>query len=171
MCVFAVAIYSIETRIRDRDLAELLGGGGQAVCAEARQGQFHKMMAMPRAMMINLAMVSAFRQGDRAALAQQGGDLFRSLNAEHKITHLYFIRPDPRQPVPLSARPYSADEIQRLTLQEARESQKPVHGLELGPMGTMADPAPGHALATGRRIAWLPGDRRGKRAPARRDPA
>ena len=136
MCVFAVAIYSIETRIRDRDLAERSAAVAK-LFAQKLDKDTHKMMATLRAMMINPAMVNAFRQGDRAALAQQGGDLFRSLNAEHKITHLYFIRPDLVSLYRFHSPAVFGDEIQRVTLQQARESQKPVHGLELGPMGTL----------------------------------
>ena len=136
MCVFAVAIYSIETRIRDRDLAER-SAAVVKLFAQKLDKDTHKMMATLRAMMINPAMVNAFRQGDRAALAQQGGDLFRSLNAEHKITHLYFIRPDLVSLYRFHSPAVFGDEIQRVTLQQARESQKPVHGLELGPMGTL----------------------------------
>lgn len=136
MCVFAVAIYSIETRIRDRDLAERSAAVAK-LFAQKLDKDTHKMMATLRAMMINQAMVSAFRQGDRTALAQQGGELFRSLNAEHKITHLYFIRPDLVSLYRFHSPAVFGDEIQRVTLQQARESQKPVHGLELGPMGTL----------------------------------
>ena len=136
MCVFAVAIYSIETRIRDRDLAER-SAAVVKLFAQKLDKDTHKMMATLRAMMINQAMVNAFRQGDRAALAQQGGDLFRSLNAEHKITHLYFIRPDLVSLYRFHSPAAFGDEIQRVTLQQARESQKPAHGLELGPMGTL----------------------------------
>ena len=136
MCVFAVAIYSIETRIRDRDLAER-SAAVVKLFAQKLDKDTHKMMATLRAMMINPAMVNAFRQGDRAALAQQGGDLFRSLNAEHKITHLYFIRPDLVSLYRFHSPAVFGDEIQRVTLQQARESQKPAHGLELGPMGTL----------------------------------
>ena len=136
MCVFAVAIYSIETRIRDRDLAER-SAAVVKLFAQKLDKDTHKMMATLRAMMINQAMVNAFRQGDRAALAQQGGELFRSLNAEHKITHLYFIRPDLVSLYRFHSPAVFGDEIQRVTLQQARESQKPAHGLELGPMGTL----------------------------------
>lgn len=136
MCVFAVAIYSIETRIRDRDLAERSAAVAK-LFAQKLDKDTHKMMATLRAMMINQAMVNAFRQGDRTALAQQGGELFRSLNAEHKITHLYFIRPDLVSLYRFHSPAVFGDEIQRVTLQQARESQKPAHGLELGPMGTL----------------------------------
>ena len=136
MCVFAVAIFSIETRIRDRDLAER-SAAVVKLFAQKLDKDTHKMMATLRAMMANEAIQAAFRQGDRTALARQGGDLFRSLNAEHKITHLYFIRPDLVSLYRFHSPAVFGDQIQRVTLQQARESQKPAHGLELGPMGTL----------------------------------
>ncbi len=136
MFVFAVAIYGIETRIRDRDLAER-SAAVVRLFAQKLDKDNNKMMATLRAMMINQAMEDAFRLRDRAALARQGGELFRSLNAEHKITHLYFIRPELVSLYRFHSPTVFNDAIQRVTLQQARESQKPAHGLELGPMGTL----------------------------------
>lgn len=136
MCVFAIAIYSIETRIRDRDLVER-SAAVVNLFAQKIDKDTNKMMATLRAMMINQEMGDAFRQSDRGALAQQGGELFHSLNAEHKITHLYFIRPDLVSLYRFHSPAVFGDEIQRVTLQQAREEQKTSHGLELGPMGTL----------------------------------
>jgi signal transduction histidine kinase len=136
MCVFAVAIYGIETRIRDRDLAER-SAAVVKLFAQKLDKDTHKMMATLRAMMVNAAMEEAFRRGDRGALAQQGGGLFRRLSAEHKITHLYFIRPDLVSLYRFHSPAVFGDEIRRVSLQQASETQKASHGLELGPMGTL----------------------------------
>lgn len=136
MCVFAVAIYSIETRIRDRDLAERSAAVAK-LFAQKLDKDTNLMMATLRAMMANEAMQKAFRQGDRAALAQQGGELFRSLSTAHRITHLYFISPDLISLYRFHSPTVFGDEIHRVTLQQAREGRKPAHGLELGPMGTL----------------------------------
>lgn len=136
LCVFAVAIYGIETRIRDRDLAERSAAVAK-LFAQKLDKDTHKMMATLRAMMADEAMEEAFRRGERGALAQQGGELFRSLSAEHKITHLYFIRPDQVSLYRFHSPAVYGDEIRRVSLQQASESQKAAHGLELGPMGTL----------------------------------
>jgi signal transduction histidine kinase len=136
MGVFAAAIYSIEARIRDRDLAER-SAAVVKLFAQKLDKDTHKMMATLRVMMINDAIMDAFRRQDRGALAQQGGELFRSLNAEHKITHLYFIRPDLVSLYRFHSPAVFGDEIHRVTMQQAREGQKIAHGLELGPMGTL----------------------------------
>jgi signal transduction histidine kinase len=136
MCVFAVAIYGIETRIRDRDLAERSAAVAK-LFAQKLDKDTHKMMATARAMMVNAALEVAFRRGDRGALALQGGELFRSLSGEHKITHLYFIRPDLVSLYRFHSPAVFGDEIRRVSLRQASESQKAAHGLELGPMGTL----------------------------------
>lgn len=136
MCVFAVAIYGIEARIRDRDLVER-SAAVVKLFAQKLDKDTNKMMATLRALMINEAVMDAFGRRDRGALAQQGGALFRDLNAEHKITHLYFIRPDLVSLYRFHSPAVYGDEIHRVTMQQAREGQKPAHGLELGPMGTL----------------------------------
>ncbi|MBI3148971.1 MAG: histidine kinase [Betaproteobacteria bacterium] len=136
LCVFAVAIYGIEKRIRDRDLVER-SAGVVKLFAQKLDKDTNKMMATLRAMMVDEAMEEAFRRGDRGALALQGGELFRGLSTAHKITHLYFIRPDLVSLYRFHSPEVFGDEIRRVTLQEARENQKPAHGLELGPMGTL----------------------------------
>ncbi len=136
MCVFAVAIYGIEARIRDRDLAESSAAVAK-LFAQKLDKDTSLMMATMRAMMVNEAMEEAFRRGDRGALALQGDELFRSLSAEHRISHLYFIRPDLVSLYRFHSPAVFGDEIKRVTLQQAREGQKAAHGLELGPMGTL----------------------------------
>lgn len=136
LCVFSVAIYNIEARIRDRDLAER-SAAVVKLFAQKLDKDTHKMMATLRAMMTNEAMEEAFRRGDRGALARQGGGLFRNLSAEHKITHLYFIRPDLVSLYRFHSPDEYGDEIRRVSLQQASESQKAAHGLELGPIGTL----------------------------------
>ena len=69
MCVFAVAIYSIEPRIRDRDLAER-SAAVVKLFAQKLDKDIHKMMSTLRALMINPAIEDAFRLKDRGALAQ-----------------------------------------------------------------------------------------------------
>lgn len=136
MGVFVVAIYGIEARIRDRDLAER-SAAVVKLFAQKLDTDTNKLMATLRALMINEAIMDAFRQQDRGALARQGGGLFRELSAEHKITHMYFIRPDLVSLYRFHSPAVFGDEIHRVTMQQAQQGQKPAHGLELGPMGTL----------------------------------
>ena len=136
MCVFAVAIYSIETRIRDQDLTERSAAVAN-LFAQKLGKDTNLMLATLRTMIVDESMERAFRQGDRAALAQEGGELFHNLSTQHRISHLYFIRPDLISLYRFHSPTVYGDEIQRVTLRQAKEGQQAVHGLELGPMGTL----------------------------------
>jgi signal transduction histidine kinase len=136
MCVFAVAIYGIEARIRDQDLSER-----SAAVAKLFEQKLDKdtnlMMATMRAMMTNDAMENAFRRNDRDALARQGGALFTALRDDHRITHLYLTRPDLVNFYRFHSPDEFGDTIDRVTMEQARRSQTAAHGLELGGLGTL----------------------------------
>ncbi len=136
MCVFAFAIYGIETRIRDQDLAER----SQAVANMFAQKLDHDanlMMATMDAMMSNKAMENAFRRGDRAELARQGGPLFDALRDNHRISHLYLTRPDFVNLYRFHSPEEFGDKIDRITTSQAHARQAAAHGIELGPIGTL----------------------------------
>ena len=136
MCVFAAAIYGIEVRIRDQDLAER-STAVTNLFAQKLDKDTNLMMAAMRALMTNAAMERALRAGDRPALARQGGELFGRLRADHRITHLYLTRPDFVSLYRFHSPGEFGDTIERVTLQQAKQRQAAVHGLELGAMGTL----------------------------------
>ena len=136
MCVFAVAIYGIEARIRDRDLAERSTAVAN-LFAQKLDKDTNLMMAAMRALTTNEAMERALRAGDRGGLARQGGELFARLRDDHRITHLYLTRPDFVNLYRFHSPDEFGDTIARVTLQQAHERQAAVHGLELGAMGTL----------------------------------
>lgn len=136
MVMFAFAIYSVETRIRDQDLAER----SQAVAnlfTQKLEKDVNLMMATMRAMMTNDAMGDAFERGDRVGLARHGGPLFKTLRDEHRVTHLYLTLPDRVNFYRFHSPDEHGDRIERVTMRQADEQQTVVHGLELGAMGTL----------------------------------
>jgi len=136
MAVFAFAIYSVETRVRDQDLAER----AQAVAklfAIKLDKDGNLMRAVARAMMGNAAIEEAFRRGDRERLERQARGLFESLRSDHRITHLYFSDPDRVNLYRLHSPADHGDEIRRATMLQAHSRKHAVHGLELGPLGTL----------------------------------
>lgn len=136
MAMFAFAIYSIETRVRDQDLAER----SQAVAklfAIKLDKDGNLMRAVMRAMMGNAAIEEAFRRGDRHGLERQARGLFESLRSDHRITHLYFSGPDRINLYRLHSPADHGDEISRATMLQAHSRKQAVHGLELGPLGTL----------------------------------
>lgn len=136
MCVFAIAIYQVEARIRDRDLAERSTAVAK-LFAQKLDKDTNLMMAAMRALMTNAAMEHALRAGDRGGLARQGDELFARLRDDHRITHLYLTRPDFVNLYRFHSPGEFGDTIERSTLQQAQARQAAVHGLELGAMGTL----------------------------------
>ncbi|MBU1237646.1 MAG: histidine kinase [Gammaproteobacteria bacterium] len=136
MCVFAIAIYGIETYIHDQDLAAR-STAVVRLFAHKLDRDTNLMMATVRAMFANPAMEDAFRRGDRKTIAELGGPLFKVLRSEHRITHLYLIRPDFVNLYRFHSPDEFGDVIDRVSLLQARDRQVPASGLELGAMGTL----------------------------------
>lgn len=136
MCVFAVAIYGIEAYTRDQDLAER-STAVTRLFDQKLDKDTNLMMATIRAMFANAALEEAFQRGDREALSALGDPLFKLLRAEHRITHLYLIRPDFVSLYRFHSPGEHGDVIDRVSLLQARDRQVPTSGLELGAMGTL----------------------------------
>ena len=136
MGVFAVAILMVEAHIRDRDIAERTAAVEQ-IFLQKIDKDTNLMVATMRALMTNQAIERAFRQRDREALAQLGGPLFASLRDRHRITHLYFSGPDLVNFYRFHSPEEFGDRIDRVTTLKAQARQEPVHGLELGALGTL----------------------------------
>lgn len=134
--VFATAIFFVENRIRDQDLAERSASVAK-LFAQKLDKDTNLMRAVLQAVMSNEAVERAFVKGDRKGLARQGGALFETLRTEHRITHLYFTGADLVNLYRLHSPGEFGDQINRMTMVRAREQEKTVRGLELGPLGTL----------------------------------
>jgi signal transduction histidine kinase len=136
MGVFATAVYLIEASVRDRDLAERSAAVAKLFAIKLdKDGNL--MRAVVRAMMGNAAIAEAFRKRDRGELERNGRALFETLHADHHITHLYFTGPDRINLYRFHSPTAFGDEIDRATMLRAHARQQPVHGMELGPLGTL----------------------------------
>lgn len=136
MCVFAAAVYFVEDKLRDRDLDERSAAAGHLFTVKlGKDGNL--MRAVGHAMMGNAAIENAFRMMDRADLELHGRGLFEALKANHRITHLYFNRPDRVNLYRFHSPADHGDEIRRATMLQAHARKEAVHGLELGPLGTL----------------------------------
>lgn len=136
MCVFAIAIYGVETRIRDQDLRERSNAVAN-LFAQKLDHDASLMIATMHAMMSNQALENAFRRGNRAELARLGGPLFSALRNDHQITHMYLTRPDLVNLYRFHSPDEFGDTIDRTTTRQARDTQAAAHGIELGPLGTL----------------------------------
>lgn len=133
---FATAIYLVETNVRDRDLAERSAAAGQLFAVKlGKDGNL--MRAVGHAMMGNAAIEQAFRSGDRNELERHGRGLYEILKRDHRITHLYFDRPDRVNLYRFHSPADFGDQIARATMLQSHAQKSAVHGLELGPLGTL----------------------------------
>jgi diguanylate cyclase (GGDEF)-like protein len=85
----------------------------------------------------NPQLQALFQVRDREALADEAMPLFEELRDLHGITHFYFVDPDRTVFLRLHDVPRRGDTIDRLTMLEAASNQRPAHGIELGPLGTL----------------------------------
>ena len=136
MAVFVTAIYLVEASVRDRDLAERSTAVARLFALKLdKDGNL--LLAVVRAMKGNAAIAEAFRNGDRNGLERSTRSLFETLRDDHHITHLYFTGPDLINIYRLHTPAEHGDRIDRATMQQAHIRNQPVHGLELGPLGTL----------------------------------
>ncbi len=136
MGVFATAALWVEADIRDQDIAERTAAV-EKLFLQKQDKDTNLMIATIRAMMTNPSIARAFRDLDRPALSRQLSPLFSSLRDKHHITHLYFTGPDLINLYRFHSPDEFGDEIDRLTTIKAKDRQEAVHGLELGPLGTL----------------------------------
>jgi signal transduction histidine kinase len=136
MVVFVAAIYLVEAKVRDRDLAERSAAAAQLFAVKlGKDGNL--MRAVAHAMMGNAAIEEAFRKGDRDGLERSARGLFETLRGDHRITHLYFTGPDRINLYRLHTPAEHGDRIDRATMLQAHSRKQAVQGLELGPLGTL----------------------------------
>ena len=134
---FVATAYYLELRVRDRAMSLRLAAVGKLVDQELRR-DVNLMQMVLRTITSNVAIESAFAARDRAALMREAGSLFETLRADQRITHLYFNGPDLVNLLRLHSPGQFGDLINRGTATRARDQGIAVHGLELGPLGTLA---------------------------------
>lgn len=133
---FVATAYFLEVRVRDRALADRVAAVAKLVDQKLSKDT-NLMQAVLRTMMGNHAIEAAFASRDRDALLREVGPLFETLRTDHRITHLYFNSPDLVNVLRLHSPGEFGDLINRATMAKARDQGKAVHGLELGPLGTL----------------------------------
>lgn len=133
---FVAMAYYLEVRVRDRALAERVTAVAKLVDQKLSKDT-NLMQAVLRTLMGNQAIEAAFASLDRDALLREAGPLFETLRADHRITHLYFNGPDLVNVLRLHSPGEFGDLINRETMTKARDQGGAVHGLELGPLGTL----------------------------------
>ncbi|PKO62214.1 MAG: histidine kinase [Betaproteobacteria bacterium HGW-Betaproteobacteria-18] len=136
LLAFVTTAYFLQIRVRDGALTERVAAVAKLVDQKLDKDT-HLMSAVLLAMQGNTSIAAAFASQDRVALLREAGPLFRTLHAEHRITHLYFNSPELINLVRLHSPGEYGDAITRTTTVQARSQNAPVHGLELGSLGTL----------------------------------
>jgi signal transduction histidine kinase len=133
---FLASAYFLEVRVRDQALGERVAAVSKLV-EQKLDKDANLMEAVLRTMMGNRAVEEAFAKTDREALEKEVGPLFKALRDDHRITHLYFTGAALVNVLRLHSPNEFGDVIDRATTLQAQRSGQAVHGLELGPLGTL----------------------------------
>lgn len=136
LLAFVTTAYFLQIRVRDGALTERVAAVAKLVDQKLDKDT-HLMSAVLLAMQGNTAIAAAFASQDRVALLREAGPLFQTLHAEYRITHLYFNNPQLVNLVRLHSPGQFGDAITRSTTVQARHQNVPIHGLELGALGTL----------------------------------
>ena len=84
----------------------------------------------------NVQFQEAWLARDRDRLLKSAQPTFEGLRRKHRVTHFCFHQPDRTCFLRVHNPARYGDVITRFTMAEAAESQRPSHGIELGPLGT-----------------------------------
>jgi signal transduction histidine kinase len=136
LMAFVTTAYFLQVQVRDRALTERVAAVAKLVDQKLDKDT-HLLRAVLLAMQGNAGIAAAFASQDRAALLREAGPLFQALHAEHRITHLYFNSTELVNLARLHSPGQFGDAITRNTTIQARSQNAPVHGLELGALGTL----------------------------------
>ena len=101
------------------------------------QEKKHTILSVMDSLEYSDSLNTLFEWNDREALYAHSINLFKKLNHQLKITHLYFIRPDNTVLLRVHAAKRYDDKISRATLRNAMQSKSVSSGVELGPLGTL----------------------------------
>lgn len=136
LLVFTIAAYLLEGRVRDQALAERVVAV-RTLLTQKIAKDADLMQATLHALMANRSVQDALVRRDRDALLHDLAPLFATLRDQHRITHLYIDDSELVNVARLHSPTHFGDVISRLSATRARDTGQAVHGLELGPLGTL----------------------------------
>lgn len=136
LTAFVTTAYFLQVQTRDRALSERVSAVAKLVDQKLDKDT-NLMRAVVHTMQGIPAIEAAFVSQDRNALLREARPLFQSLQDEHRITHLYFNSPELVNLVRVHSPNEYGDVITRDTTVQARQKNEPIHGLELGALGTL----------------------------------
>jgi HAMP domain-containing protein len=117
-----------------RSAAEHAVSAAAQALASSERGDIEKLDATLRALSAHPGLAQAFAARDRKTLLALAAPVFAALKAEHDITHLYFLEPEPSRTCFLRVHKpeWFGDVVDRATLTKAIETKGLGAGKELG---------------------------------------
>ncbi len=154
LCAFVVTTYFLEVQVRDRALGERIAAVSK-LFEQKLNKDANLMQGVLRTLMTRPAVAVALQRQDRGALLREVGGLFETLRKDHRITHLYFNTPDLVNVLRMHSPGHFGDVITRDTSIRSRKQGQAVHGIELGPLGTLTLRLVAPWLADGKLLGYL----------------
>lgn len=133
---FLVTVYLLEHHTRDADL-ERTTHAVETLWRQKLESDAGLMQAVVTALFGNALLADALAASDRDRLWDLASPLFNDLRKHQGITHLYFTDAKLLNVLRLHQPGAYGDTINRLTTLRARQLAEAVHGIELGPLGTL----------------------------------
>ncbi|MCP4672535.1 MAG: PAS domain S-box protein, partial [Desulfobacula sp.] len=105
--------------------------------SQVMEAQSQVLTALENIMLGNVGLSKDLQKHDRNALFSNHKDIFERLKKDNIITHFSFHLPDRVNLVRLHRKEKYGDIIDRFTLFDAIQTEKPASGIELGSLGTL----------------------------------
>ncbi len=134
---FTVGTYWLQLRNIEIDVRETVKQSGESLDMQLNEDADHLAAAI-EVLKWDVRYRSAWLARDRTALLDLASPLFNRLRDEHRITHFYFHDLNSVNFLRVHSPERYGDTITRFTLKQAIDTGQPAHGIELGPLGTLA---------------------------------
>jgi signal transduction histidine kinase len=135
LATFLYSGYNIRQQAMDQAF-EHRHGGVKSLFTELQKQRIGLLAATLQFISHQPSLQAAMIRGERTALLDISKPLFEELKAQHGITHFYFHDISGKNFLRVHRPEHFGDQIDRLTLKQARETKQMTNGLELGILGT-----------------------------------
>lgn len=135
LLVFLFSSYSIRKSAVGHAI-DHRSAGVNALFVELQKQRISLMAAMLQYLSKDAALQDAIIRNDRNILLHVAHPLFEELKNQYGLTHLYFHEKNGKNFLRVHQPQNFGDQIERLSLKNARKTKQLSYGLELGPFGT-----------------------------------
>jgi PAS domain S-box-containing protein len=136
LCLSVLGTYHIEKREIAKDVESRIAGVEKAFLNEVERDA-ELMRAIIDFLQKDPDIQKAWLAQDKETLLARALPVFEEIRSRYRVTHFYFIKPDRNCFLRVHHPQRHGDVLERFTLTEAARSGTSVHGIELGPYGTL----------------------------------